>query len=342
MARKPYQCSRCGLVGHNAATCGSEPRTPKESSQCSQCGLSGHNIRTCPQAPLAARSRCSLCGETDHNARTCGKLKKPVKKPTRQNQCQHCKGLGHNRATCTNAPDEFYLPPRAPTEQERALKREERWLKGVQDRYPGLIEQVGSVFDAHIAEQYGLSRERVRQIRSRLGRPRFEVLPPLLTDEEVLLLGAMPDAECGERLGLHPCVVQRERLRRGILSHGGSRRKERDALLASVHHLLGKVPDPEIVAMLGHRLTVPNVYRYRVRHGIQGKQQGTRWSPLDRSEITRLFKAGCSDTEIAQHLNANPGTVSLIRTRDLGLYHRGPPTCGKCGHQGHTQRTCEE
>ena len=272
MARKPYQCSRCGLVGHNAATCGSEPRTPKQSSR--------------------ATGRCSNCGKTGHNSRTCGKQKQRVVKTGRKNQCQRCKAFGHNSRTCTNAPDEFYVPPTEPSEEERALKAEERWLKGVQDRYPGLVEQIGTVFDARIAEQYGLSRERIRQIRNRLGHSRFEALPPLLTDEEVLLLGAMPDAQCGERLGLHPGVVQRERVRRGILSYAVANRKERDTLLGSVQHLLGKIPDPEIVAMLGHGLTVAYVYRYRERHGIHGKRQGTRWATLDRSEIARLVQSG--------------------------------------------------
>jgi hypothetical protein len=294
MARKPYQCSRCGCLGHNAATCSAEKPRPKP------------------------------------------------KKRTRKNQCQHCKGLGHNVQNCTNAPDEFYVPPTVLTVEERAMKREERWLKGVQDRYPGLVEQIGTVFDARIAEQYGLSRERIRQIRNRLGHSRFEARPPLLTDEEVLLLGAMPDAECGERLGLHPCAVQRERLRRGILSHAAANRKERDTLIGSVQHLLGKTPDPQIAAMLGHGLTVHNIYRYRVRHGIEGKQQGTRWAILDRSEITRLFKAGRSDTEIAQHLNANPGTVSQIRTSELGLYHHGPRRCSKCGQRGHNTTSCTD
>lgn len=321
MARKPYQCSRCGLVGHNAATCGSEPRPPKQSSR--------------------ATSRCSNCGKTGHNRLTCGKQKQRVK-TGRKNQCQRCKAFGHNRATCTNAPDEFYVPPVERTEDERYQHRERRWRDALISRYPALIEQVGTVPDAAIAAQYGITRERVRQIRSRLGVSKYTVTHHF-TPEQVAVLGTVPDKECVERFGFPLNIVQQERERRGIPSYRSVTTGHKRRLLESVRPLLGKVSDPMVARMLGHGLAPADVWRYRMRHDIKSEhnRQG-RWAVLDRNEIRGLVEEGCTDEEIAQHLNAHPGTVSQIRTRELGFYHRGPPTCGKCGHQGHTKKTCDE
>tara|TARA_Y100000034_G_C6779413_1_gene348226 strand:+ start:184 stop:501 length:318 start_codon:yes stop_codon:yes gene_type:complete len=50
--RKPYTCSVCGEVGHNARTCGRPappPRKTRGQYTCSVCGELGHNSRTCPQ-----------------------------------------------------------------------------------------------------------------------------------------------------------------------------------------------------------------------------------------------------------------------------------------------------
>ncbi|MEC8306834.1 MAG: hypothetical protein VXZ72_03155, partial [Chlamydiota bacterium] len=239
-------------------------------------------------------------------------------KSKRQNQCQHCKGWGHNSRTCTNDFNEFYVPPAEITEDEREML----WAERLDRKYPGLLEQVGTLPDSQIAEQYVLSRERIRQIRNRLGIKRSQGRPQGISDDMVSLLGTETDAYLAEKWGVSTPCVQKWRQDRGIPSFRASNRQKKDDLIGSVHHLLGKVPDSEIVAMLGHGTTNQQVYEYRKRHGIQGKRQGTRWNPLDRSEITRLFKAGFSDKEIAQHIKAHPGTVSQIRTGELGLYRK--------------------
>ena len=124
------------------------------------------------ERPDARPYRCRRCGQTGHNQSTCRATDaeaaayasevRPASQ--RQHTCSHCGRLGHNRLTCGH--------PAKPAVslQERAEIAQGRF----EARHPGLLAQLGQVSDGTLAKAYGLSRQRVCQLRLREARRRSE------------------------------------------------------------------------------------------------------------------------------------------------------------------------
>ena len=98
-------------------------------------------------------SKCSQCGQEGHNARTCGRVPedKPAKAGTKR--CGSCGEYGHNARTCG-------------TQGNVAM-----YALHIESTYPGLVSMLGSVSDAIVGDRYGMTRQRVHQIRTRLNIP---------------------------------------------------------------------------------------------------------------------------------------------------------------------------
>jgi len=115
------------------------------------------------------------------------------------------------------------------------------------------IQPLGEMPDSEIARQLGVSRERVRQIRSRMGiAPYAEPEPPWVVE-----LGKRQDSEIGRRHGVSPVTVGRWRNQLGIARCPTRWDAEPD---------LGNVPD--VVLARRHGVCHMTVARARWDRGI--------------------------------------------------------------------------
>jgi len=229
--------------------------------------------------------------------------------------CSLCGEPGHNARTCGQ--DRTAPSPRNPVSAKEAYEA----------NHPGITDLLGQVPDSAVASKYGISRQRVQQIRVRLGVPSYseqEGIGRPLTDDEVSLLGTMPDNELGMVLNTGRHRVSCERKKRGIPPF--SPMDVLDDLLEPVKDQLGKVSDRKLARKLG--LRTGQVQRYRNARGIPTEILSPRcegFEPLDRGEITRLFHEGKSDVEIAEALDSTRASIARIRTQELGLLRKRSP-----------------
>lgn len=119
-------------------------RVPARAYRCRRCGNPGHNLATCRATDEDAEAYAASLRAHVQRSHTCG----------------HCGRLGHNRRTCGH--------PAKPTISVR--EREAIAQASFQARHPGLLEQLGHVSDGKLAKAYGLSRQRVCQLRLREAR----------------------------------------------------------------------------------------------------------------------------------------------------------------------------
>ncbi len=79
-------------------------------------------------------------------------------------------------------------------------------------RYPGLVEALGTAFDQHLAQRFGLSRSAVHQLRTTLGIPAFVESPQALLERRypgvAAQLGRRTDQAIAERYGVSHTAVQ--------------------------------------------------------------------------------------------------------------------------------------
>lgn len=198
------------------------------------------------------------------------------------------------------------------------MKRE-----NLEARYPGMLDVLGCLPDADVAVKYGLSRQRVHQIRGELSIPAC-VTPFTMTPEQVALLGTTTDAALAREWGVSQAVVGYYRNQRGIPVW--SVILEHEKLLEPYRDQIGEVSDPKVAAMVGVEPRV--VYEYRKRHGIKTKVLAPThedFTPLDREVIAEMYHEGRSDKEIAEALGTSPGVVCQIRTAELDLLRGEAP-----------------
>jgi len=268
-----------------------------------------------PKAKLP-RKRCTVCGRPGHNATSC--KKRDPTDPPKPRTCTKCGLPGHNIATCTS-PEQVVrvksdLPPPLTPEE-----RKESYAEIVERKYSGLVARLGVETDFALAKAYGVSRQRIHQIRQRLDiEASYE--HPEFPDEIACLLGKMPDTALAEKFNVSLSRVRLERSKRNINPFEYVPPVEDK--INEVRHLVGEISDRKLAAQLG--IHHADIFRFRQKYGIKTKvlsPQHDDFVPIDRAEVTRLFNEGKSDAEIAEAVGASVGTITGIRG-SLGLLRR--------------------
>ena len=264
--------------------------------------------------------------------------------------CRRCGERGHNRATCQRRIDSPKVTGDTVFDRARpmfgvlsdgeiativgaAVPTVASWRrrlgiakpvrKGrVQDdpevRYHGITARLGVDSDRHIADDYGISRERVRQFRVRFGIPRTGS-PVDMPPDGYAMLGKVPDSHIAEFLDIPVGFVRRERVRAGIVAATHVDFYER--VIGDVRDRVGVDSDRSIAQDLN--IPVAQLVNYRRRHGIPPAVLSPRcegFVPHDRGLITRRFHEGATDAQIAVELGTTACVVSQIRTGELELF----------------------
>lgn len=134
-------------------------------------------------------------------------------------------------------------------------------LLDLENKHPGLAARLGREPDADLGRAYGLSRERIRQLRRRRGiAPFCSTIPP----EIKALLGVITDKEIHRR---YPKIsvfrLRRFRAELNIPSPALAARQK----VESVRDRLGVEPDGKIARELG--VAIRTVLNYRNEHNIR-------------------------------------------------------------------------
>ena len=226
--------------------------------------------------------------------------------------CSRCGNSGHNIATCAvvgRSPDEKGEARRPLTPEERT----EAYRRKIEKRCPGMIERLGVDSDLNISLDYNVSRQRVHQIRQRLGIE-CSFKPFVFPEEAAPSLGTMSDKALAERLETTPYNIRIEREKRGIPVFEYVPQNEEK--IKAVAHLVGVISDPKVAKMIG--VPPQAIYNYRQKYGIETKVISPKhkdFVKIDLDEVARLFHEGKTDEEIAEAVGSTPGTVVGIRNR---------------------------
>jgi len=193
-----------------------------------------------------------------------------------------------------------------------SLSLEER----METKYPGLVGRIGTTTDSVLADDYGLSRERVRQIREGVGKSKYHTPIPECLRQAV---GKFPDKDLANLFDMKVSQIHRLRQSQNIPAYQKWRER-----LDALQPLLGKFADNRLGVLGG----MPSQYlsRERFRLGIASftvSPAHADFQKLDRDMIRRLVEKGHTDDEIAILLECNGGSVAQIRTGELKLYKNG-------------------
>lgn len=218
--------------------------------------------------------------------------------------CGNCGGLGHNRATCTNPTKPKPAPKPAPKPKDR------REL--LEARYPGVVEKLKNFTNSHLAVEYNVSREYMRQLRALFDIPKIE--PKVLPPDGIEMLGKVPDTHIAEFFDVSSSYVQLERAKRNIPP--ASPNDYYDRIIGLMRDRVGVDTDP----VLAKKLNLPTsaIFKYRMRNNIPPARLSPMckdFKPIDRDLVATLFRQGASDEEIARAAKSTPGSVANIRCR---------------------------
>lgn len=163
--------------------------------------------------------------------------------------------------------------------------------------------------DAEIARQCGYSRERIRQLRNRLGLPSYlDKLRAVAKDiERAHRTGKYTDEEVSRQFHVSISLVRRVRFRLGLPTSG---RRKLNKRREGVRHLLGKLFDKDVARKVG--VSINTVIRWRQNLGIQPKRR--RATKGERARTERLLRAGKhSDSTVARLVKRSEGWVVQFR-----------------------------
>jgi transposase-like protein len=214
-----------------------------------------------------------------------------------------------------------------------------RWKKvyhppDIEPRHPGMSARLGREPDAVIAAEYGISRERVRQLRAERGIARFDAHPNTLPPDALEILGTVPDLHLADFYDVSVHVVRRAREARGIATVTTD--QQYDRIIEMARERVGKVSDRAIANELN--IPISQVLSFRQRNGIPPFRLSPRCAefvPIDRDTIARMFHEGASDDEIAAAVGSTRLMVAHIRSGELGLVRKQgtrritPETCAR-------------
>jgi hypothetical protein len=123
-----------------------------------------------------------------------------------------------------------------------------------------------------LANRWKCAERVVREKRESLGIPSMTMAERVWTDEELALLGTMPDTELAPQLDLPLATVRRQRSALGIAPFQS---REKYQWSASALRRLGKVKDAELALELG--LSPQFVAGKRAELGIAPLPHGRIW-----------------------------------------------------------------
>lgn len=169
----------------------------------------------------------------------------------------------------------------------------------------------GTIPDAEIGRRYGLSRERVRQVRKQHNQAPWK---STLRERTIPLLGKISDREIAKQLGVTDNWVGVFRRKQGV-----PRLSPVKYDWAKVDASLGVLSDSEIARTFGASLNA--VFRRRTDKGIPAKPRGVNWG--NEPDLGKL-----PDKFLAERYGVCLGAVSQARKR------RGIPTWLKANKGG--------
>jgi transcriptional regulator with XRE-family HTH domain len=130
-----------------------------------------------------------------------------------------------------------------------------------------IVAKLGTVSDAELGRQYGVTRERIRQIRSRHGIAKYEEKTDWASVES--RLGVDTDESIARTLGVSAQMVRQRRkdlgLKKTFVTPLERQLDARDDIVRNWRDLLGKTTDYKLAKAWG--LTAPAVQRLRQRLG---------------------------------------------------------------------------
>lgn len=175
-----------------------------------------------------------------------------------------------------------------------AAKTSRELIDDLEVRHPGLFERLGKVADSALANEYGVSRQRIYQLRDRHGIDAPGRVDNFAAERAaaIPLLGTMPDIEIGKRVGMSSVWVGRLRKERCISAFEPETMTDR----ITKHPMLGKVADREIAADVG--ASGPSaVGMVRRRLGIPPYR--VKSLGMTREQLQACVDRGMTDREIA-------------------------------------------
>lgn len=187
----------------------------------------------------------------------------------------------------------------------------------IEDKYPGIRTAMAEMNNTEVGKKYGISRERVRQLRSRFSipAPNNDII---WTEEHIKLLGKQPDLALARQWGMHNHVVRRKRLTLGIPAYNT---EDRYAKLRPFEDLIGKLSDRKLARMANVNWSI--VADLRKEKGIPPYHLSPMckdFQPVDLAEMERLLLAGASDEEIAKKTGRAVESITNIRVNKLRLF----------------------
>jgi DNA-binding CsgD family transcriptional regulator len=263
---------------------------------------------------MVGSSRCSICNKKGHNRSTCPENSHTVK------QKEKALALFGGEKTIREIAVELNVSVRFVREwkQEAGVQGKARKPKepsNLEVKHPGITARLGVDKDTDLARIYGISRQRVYQLRLRRGieSPREKKVTKALITQ----LGLVPYSELSRKFSLSPRRIK-TLCRRIGREHRG--RPFVGNVLDLLRGLVGFWTDGELARELN--IARQTIRGYRIKRGIPPAVLSV-WSkgfkPLDRALITQRFREGASDLEIGRELHTSPDVVGNIR-RALGLY----------------------
>ena len=209
-----------------------------------------------------------------------------------------------------------------------ALKRSN---SSVLKKYPNIASELATKNNTVVAEIYGISRERSRQIRNMLEIPRPDGSGCYgLSDVDQKYLqenaGKMSDQELAGILGMSPSTLCNYRKRNKIESHLVWKSKKRKAILDSNLHRIGKQSDRSLSIELG--IHERYIFAYRKENNIpRNPNRKTRWDHAGvdvearNFVVQKLYNDGLSHEAIAESVGISAQYAGHL-CRKMGLCRR--------------------
>lgn len=196
------------------------------------------------------------------------------------------------------------------------------------NKYPGIEKHLASKNNNIVADIYGISRERVRQIRNQLNvpRPKHNIHSKLSDVDQAFIkenIGKMPDTQLARMFSVNQTSIRKYRVSLGIPTYSEFVRARKDDLIREHIQRVGVDSDSQIALDIdGVRQN--DVYRFRKKAGIKADPKNSRrWNrPLDSETrdfmLSKLYNDGYTDKQISQQLGYAESTIQVLRSQ-LGL-----------------------